>query len=251
MSGNEVRCSDCQAILSLEQPELFFRPITIDQEIISSALVRLEEQFDPSTDFSAAWQMGLAYLNLKQPDAGLDLLRTASQLLPSDEAFAEQVEALAQYRTSLIQQRSAPGQRKTILVVDDSPTIRKLVSMTVERQGYAIRTAASGDEAINVIRERGVPDLILLDINMPGMDGYQLCRLLREHADTTNLPIIMLSGKDGFFDKVRGRMAGSTEYITKPFAPDGLLRVIQRYCALEDNGQLAVGSWQSAEKSYP
>src|SRR5205085_9209348 len=114
-------------------------------------------------------------------------------------------------------QQRGRGRRKTILVVDDSPTIRKLVTLTVERRGYATRTAGTGFEAIDVIRDHGVPDLILLDITMPGMDGYQLCKLLRQNADTTNIPIIMLSGRDGFFSKVRGRMAGSTEYVTKPF----------------------------------
>src|SRR5262249_46636519 len=138
-----------------------------------------------------------------------------------------------QYRNSLTQQRGT-GTRKTILVVDDSPTIRKLVTMTVERRGYATRTAGTGLEAIDVIRDWGVPDLILLDITMPGMDGCPLCRLLRQNTETTNVPIIMLSGKDGFFSKVRGRIAGSTEYLTKPFEPERLLRVVERWCTVDE-----------------
>jgi twitching motility two-component system response regulator PilG len=126
----------------------------------------------------------------------------------------------------------AIGPRKTILVIDDSPTIRKLVSMTVERQGYQARTAGDSYEAIDVLRDFGLPDLILLDIAMPGMDGYELCKLLRQNADTSRIPIIMLSGKDGFFNKMRGRLAGSTEYITKPFEPESLVRVLTKYCPL-------------------
>ncbi len=230
------RCDGCGAILTLDHVESFFRPLHVDEEIINAAIERLEE-VDPASDLTTAWQLGLAHLNLKQFDIGLSLLRTAVELQGADSELAERVEALVHYRSGLAQARQAPpgkpAKPRTILVVNDSPTIRKLVTMTVERHGFATRTAADGYEAIDVIRDWGVPDLILLDIAMPGLDGYQLCKLLRQNADTTNIPIIMLSGKDGFFSKVRGRMAGSTEYITKPFEPDGLLRVVERYCAPE------------------
>jgi twitching motility two-component system response regulator PilG len=142
-------------------------------------------------------------------------------------------------RTRLDAQRLSA---QTVLVVDDSPTIRKLVTLTVERRGYRVRTASDGFEAVNLIRDHGVPDLILLDINMPGMDGYQLCRMLRQNADTTNVPIVLLSGKDGFFSKMRGRMAGSDQYLTKPFEPEALLRVVERYCPADDNSPLTAGA---------
>jgi twitching motility two-component system response regulator PilG len=222
-------CPACGAILTLDRFEAFFRPLHVDQEKINAAIERLE-QGDPATDLATAWQLGLAYLNLKQFDVAIDLLQSAVELQGDGSDLAAGVEALMDYRAGLLQRREAVGKRKTILVVDDSPTIRKLVTMTLERRGFATRTAADGYEAVDAIRDWGVPDLILLDITMPGMDGYQLCRLLRQNADTTNIPIILLSGKDGFFSKVRGRMAGSTEYITKPFDPEGLLRVVERYC---------------------
>jgi len=224
------RCPECNGILSLDHVETFFKPLSVDQEKVNAAIERLE-QIDPETDFATAYQLGLAYLNLKQFDTGIEFLQTAVELVPGDEALGSQVERLIAYRLSVTHSRSREhGKRKTILVVDDSPTIRKVVTMTVERRGYATRSAADGYEAVDAIRDWGVPDLILLDITMPGMDGYQLCKLLRQNADTTNIPIIMLSGKDGFFSKVRGRMAGSTEYITKPFEPESLLRTIERYC---------------------
>jgi twitching motility two-component system response regulator PilG len=122
------------------------------------------------------------------------------------------------------------ARQPVVLVVDDSPTIRKLVAMTMEKNGYQVVVAADGYEAVDRIRDRGVPALILLDITMPGMDGYQLCKLLRQNRDTAKVPIVMLSGKDGFFSKIRGRMAGSTEYITKPFQPETLVKVVAKYC---------------------
>ncbi len=121
-----------------------------------------------------------------------------------------------------------PAFRGTILVVDDSPTIRKLVGITLKKKRYRVIAAADGMEALSKIND-DLPDLILLDITMPRMDGYQLCKIIRGNNETKNIPVIMLSGKDGFFDKVRGRMAGSTEYMTKPFKPKMLLQTVKKY----------------------
>ena len=117
----------------------------------------------------------------------------------------------------------------TILVVDDSPTVRKIVAVTLEREGYRVLTAAGGMEALARINE-AMPDLMLLDISMPHMDGYQLCKLMKANSLTKSVPVVMLSGKDGFFDKVRGKMSGATHYITKPFEPATLIEAVQKYC---------------------
>ena len=113
-------------------------------------------------------------------------------------------------------------------MVDDSPTVCKLVCITLEKRGYRVVTASNGLEALARIND-GLPDLILLDITMPRMDGYQLCKIIRGNRGTKCIPVVMLTGKDGFIDRVRGRMAGSTDYITKPFDPDTLLRVVEKH----------------------
>ena len=74
-----------------------------------------------------------------------------------------------------------------------------------------------------------VPDLVLLDISMPRMDGYEVCKSIRANVATRDVPIVMISGNDGFFDKVRGRVAGATDYITKPFGPEALMGVLETY----------------------
>jgi twitching motility two-component system response regulator PilG len=74
-----------------------------------------------------------------------------------------------------------------------------------------------------------VPDLVLLDIAMPGMDGYQVCRQIRGWVATANVPVVMISGKDGFFDKMRGKMAGAVGHITKPFGPETLMKAVEFY----------------------
>ncbi|MBA2340127.1 MAG: response regulator [Pyrinomonadaceae bacterium] len=118
---------------------------------------------------------------------------------------------------------------RTILVVDDSPTVRKLITIKLEKEGHRVVPAVDGKDALAKLNEI-VPDLIFTDITMPRMDGYQFCKLVRSDETTKHVPIIMLSGKDGFFDKVRGRMAGSTAYITKPFEPETLLKVVNDHC---------------------
>jgi twitching motility two-component system response regulator PilG len=118
--------------------------------------------------------------------------------------------------------------RGTVLVVDDSTTVRKLVAITLERHHFRVITATNGLEALAYL-ESEMPDVVLLDITMPKMDGYKVCKTIKNNAETSHLPVIMLSGKDGFFDKMRGRMAGSTEYLTKPFDPDTLIKTVSRF----------------------
>jgi len=121
------------------------------------------------------------------------------------------------------------GGQPLVMVIDDSPTIRKAVSIGLEAEGYHVVTAVDGLDALRKLEE-SQPDLILLDITMPGMDGYKLCRRVRANERTKAIPVVMLSGKDGFFDKVRGRMAGCTDYITKPFASRVLLDTVAQHC---------------------
>ncbi len=115
-----------------------------------------------------------------------------------------------------------------VLVVDDSPTVVRVVSFELRKHRLEVMAASNGPEALALLKTH-VPDLVLLDINMPNMDGYQVCRAIRADDRTRRIPVVMLSGKDGFFDKVRGRMAGAVDYITKPFEPALLVEMIARY----------------------
>lgn len=121
-----------------------------------------------------------------------------------------------------------PRAKATILVVDDSPTIRKLVSMTLESRGYCVVVACDGVDGLAKM-QGGLPDLILSDISMPKLDGYQFCKIVKSNKETKHIPVVMLSGNDGLFDKVRGKMAGSANYITKPFEPSHLVREIEKF----------------------
>jgi twitching motility two-component system response regulator PilG len=104
----------------------------------------------------------------------------------------------------------------TVMVIDDSKTIRRTAEALLKKEGYRVITATDGFEALSVIVDHQ-PDLIFMDIMMPRLDGYQTCALIKHHKVFKQTPVIMLSSKDGLFDRARGRVVGSDHYITKPF----------------------------------
>jgi twitching motility two-component system response regulator PilG len=236
--AKQTTCPACKAVLTLASLEAVCNNPAVDGARVKAALDRLGRlrQEAEKPEFTVLFHLGLAHLNLGQLGEGIGLLQLALQAKPTDRALRNQITALGQRKAAAeaAERERAEQERlarqRSIMIVDDSPTIRKLVTLTMEGNGHRVTAAADGYEAVDKIRERGVPDLILLDITMPGMDGYQLCKLLRQNRDTAHVPVILLSGKDGFFSKVRGKLAGSTEYITKPFKPEALLRVVDKYC---------------------
>lgn len=115
-----------------------------------------------------------------------------------------------------------------VLVVDDSPTIRKLVEITLRRAGYEVVFAENGITTLAALT-RHQPSLMILDIMLPAINGYQICQVIKRHPRCRGIPVIMLSGKDGAFAKVRGRMVGASEYLTKPFTPADLLATVGRH----------------------
>jgi twitching motility two-component system response regulator PilG len=119
--------------------------------------------------------------------------------------------------------------RKTVMIVDDSPTIRKILGLTLERAGYKVVAEPDGESAIERLLQV-VPDLILLDIAMPKIDGYEVCKRIKQDPRTKTVPVVMLSGKGALFDKVKGHMAGASEYLTKPFETPAVLAVVANYC---------------------
>lgn len=123
---------------------------------------------------------------------------------------------------------SDPLNRRTVLVVDDSPTVRKLVSITLEKRGYRVVSAFDGVAAIKEIASHN-PSMILMDVNMPRLDGYQLCKLVKKHETTRDIPVLMLTGTDGMFDRLRGRLVGCAGYIAKPFTPEDLVSIVEQH----------------------
>ncbi|WP_372657437.1 PleD family two-component system response regulator [Hydrogenophaga sp.] len=117
-----------------------------------------------------------------------------------------------------------------VLVVDDSNTIRRSAEIFLKQGGHEVLLADDGFDALAKINDYQ-PDLVFCDILMPRLDGYQTCAIIKRNARFANIPVVMLSSKDGVFDKARGRMVGSQEYLTKPFTKDQLLQAVQQFGA--------------------
>jgi twitching motility two-component system response regulator PilG len=115
-----------------------------------------------------------------------------------------------------------------VLVIDDSNTIRRSAEIFLGQGGHQVVLAEDGFDALAKVNDHA-PDLIFCDILMPRLDGYQTCAIIKRNSKFAHVPVIMLSSKDGLFDKARGRMVGSEDYLTKPFTKEQLLRAVQQF----------------------
>lgn len=121
---------------------------------------------------------------------------------------------------------SIPNSAFKVLVIDDSNTIRRSAEIFLKQGGHEVLLAEDGFDALSKVNDYH-PDLIFCDILMPRLDGYQTCAIIKRNNRFSEVPIVMLSSKDGVFDKARGRMVGSQDYLTKPFTKDQLLQTVQ------------------------
>jgi twitching motility two-component system response regulator PilG len=206
------RCPDCGGVGAFD-PAALAAERKIDEVQLRYA-IKHYSSMEGVNDYSVQYYIALAYLNLLNSSKAIVHLKNALALLPNDECLKSALSALLR--------------RKLILVVDDSPTARNWVSTVLERNQYRTIQAPEGNQALAMLEEESF-DLILLDITMPFMDGYQLCKAIKSRRSTRNVPVLMLSGHDGFFDKIKGRMAGASDYLTKPFDPPIMLRTLKKY----------------------
>jgi twitching motility two-component system response regulator PilG len=124
--------------------------------------------------------------------------------------------------------QGTPSAPIKVLVIDDSNTIRRSAELFLQQAGYEVILAEDGFDALSKIADHQ-PRLIFVDIMMPRLDGYQTCALIKQNPKLKATPVIMLSSKDGVFDRARGRLAGSDRYLTKPFTKEGLIAAVKEY----------------------
>lgn len=234
-AGNDPQafeCGSCHAFLTLADLEVLFAGPRADRETVQQAVTEMEAEWN-LREFSVTElkHLALGHFNLGNTEAGLKYLQEAARFAPNDVMLAAEVNSIAIRLDEMQRQAEMHGGMptgRTILVVDDSPTVRKLIAGKLEKSGHTVICAADGVEALEQL-EVVLPDLVLLDITMPRMDGYEVCKQIRSNPEARDLPVVMISGKDGFFDKVRGRMAGTTGYVTKPFGPETLMKALETY----------------------
>ncbi|HEY8119562.1 MAG TPA: response regulator [Methylophilaceae bacterium] len=124
------------------------------------------------------------------------------------------------------------------MVIDDSNTIRRSAEIFLKQSGCEVILAEDGFDALSKIASE-LPDVIFVDIMMPRLDGYQTCSLIKRNPRFKSTPVIMLSSKDGLFDRARGRMVGSDQYLTKPFTQESLLEAVNTYASAGQNNSEA------------
>ncbi len=215
------QCTRCGALTALRSLQDVFANRASDAVLIRQGVERwrVEHEKEATKDSSMALVFG--YLNLHEFQKAIEYLKVAHRLSPERKDLFEALDKLERC--------------PSVMVVDDSATIRHLVSHTLSGAGYIVRMAEDGVKALSMIQD-ALPDVIFMDINMPRMDGYQVCKVIKGDQATKQIPVVMLSGKDGFFDKVKGRLAGSSEYITKPFETDALIRSVEKHLVPHKRG---------------
>ncbi len=120
-----------------------------------------------------------------------------------------------------------------VLVIDDSKTIRKSAETILSKAGYKVVTANDGYSALATIVDQK-PDLIFIDVMMPRLDGYQTCALIKNNKQFRDTPVIMLTSKDGLFDRAKGKIVGSDHYMVKPFTKEEMLEAVSQHCPVAE-----------------
>jgi twitching motility two-component system response regulator PilG len=209
-----THCLKCRAILTLDLPAIFRNPL-VDGRQVRRAIDHFMSVADRVDPFDLEYFLGMAQLNLLNSEAALRHFRRAAKIDARGAELRDTIDALSK--------------RPLIMAVDDCHTIRAMVASTLERNGYRCLQIGGSLEALSCLEKDEKPEFILLDVSMPYMDGYALCKTIKGRPGTKQTSVVMLSGQDGFLDKVKGRMAGASDYLTKPFEPAVLLRVVRKY----------------------
>lgn len=166
------------------------------------------------------------------PSASMILPTTPIQAAPlsdQESGDGDRESTLAAGTSPSLDSAAVTSKAKTVLVVEDSMVARKVITSTLAKNGYQVIEAGDGAEAMAQL-EKQTPALLLLDLTLPGgMDGYKILSALRKAKRTAKLPVIILTSRDGLFDKLRGKVSGSNEYLTKPFSPPELLAKVEKY----------------------
>ena len=199
-------CLHCNAILLFSDIDAILTQPEHECPQIRVIARHYAQEPAPTKDFNLNSSLALIYLNLRDFDKAVLHLNALLRIRPDDLDLIYQIDVLIKRLCKGLKDDGRPlvepAQKGTVMVVDDSATVRKLVAIILEKENYRVIAAGDGLEALTVLNEE-VPNFIFMDITMPRIDGYTLCKLIKSDEKTKDIPVIMLSGKDGFFDKMR------------------------------------------------
>ncbi len=236
-------CAHCKAYFRITPAMLRSPKKQVNKEIIDLAIHRYTKIILVEKKPRIHFNLALAHLNRNQWEEGLDQLYKTRKMDPDNEQCRRQLNLLLDHMANVElpmgdNSSQAPDKKivaatenrrdKTVLVVEDSATTRKVITVILRHEGFDVIEAKDGIEAMARFNEM-TPDLVLLDIVMPGMDGYQVLSTMKHNNNFRKIPVIMLTARDGMIDKVKGRMSGCNEYLTKPFTPEELTARVRKY----------------------
>ena len=237
-------CPYCRAHLFVHEGLLACTKAA-NQGILQQAIDRYTKVATRETNPAAHYYLSIAHFNLGKWEKGLDQLNNTVKMFPDKKFYAEQLNMLINlllssedmFAQETVVKEKVPGsgpataakaEKKKILLAESSPPIRKAISIAFARRGYDVIEAGDGLEALNQL-DKTKPDLILMDITLPKLDGYKVLSIIRENSDFTGIPVILLTGKDGGASNVEGELAGSVAYLSKPFDLSKLLETTENY----------------------
>ncbi len=236
IEAGSVSCPACMAFLIVRRDALARVKYARVEELEASVQRYARVLGREKNNLSALYYLGVAMLNLENWTEGVDYLSKAARLAPEDPFFAEQLNTALTYLAALSRAgsnkrvgktRSASGER-TILVVESNATTRMVITAALKGRGRRVLEAEDGIEALNILKRKR-PDLIVMDVMLPEMDGYQILNYVKRNKALKSTPVVVVTAKDAFFDKLRGRLAGSAKYLTKPFDPEKLVDVVNEF----------------------
>jgi len=255
--GQVARCPFCWSPVKDKSSQCFYCRgyFFVNKKALSDEMAGNQTQFEVSArrykravdneeNPKVRYYLAMTYFNMRLWEEALDQLDTVVRQVPDDLYYSDQLDRFLSFmaeagiettRRDPVSSDDAvcvpntldPAIGKKVLVVEDSSTTRKVITITLNKEGYEVIEARDGIEAVNTLSEMR-PDLILLDIILPKMDGYKVLAIIKESPDLRKIPVIMLTSRDGLLNRVKGKMAGSTAYLTKPFKPQKLVETIDK-----------------------
>lgn len=238
-----AKCHYCKSRLSIRDALSKDTLEDVNSKFLIDAVTRYTDVAARENNIKAVYYLCLANCNLNKVEEALDLLNEVSRTNPDNKFLSDQLQIVINHvatrlnkyensanaaRKKVKTPKSPVNKKKKILVVEDSSTTRKVVVLTLKQKGYILIEAQDGLEALSKIDEER-PDLVLLDIILPKMDGYRILSIIKKTPELKDTPVIMLTSKDRLMDKVRGRLAGTTAYLTKPFEPSELTEAVKKH----------------------
>ena len=247
IQASAQKCEYCSSYLQIQAEALTYKSAG-NIYFLDQAEERYHRVVARENSADGHYYLFVIHLNRKNWSDALHHLDTAARLSPDNQKFSKQLDIFLNHLASGIddnlpvpdanKEKSkskanlSETDKRQILVVENSATTRKVISVTLGQRGFDVLEAGDGLEALSKMHDSR-PELVLLDVVLPKMDGYKVLELMKEDNDLNDIPVIILTSKDGFFNKVKGKTSGCVAYLTKPFDPGKLAETVEKYVNVE------------------